>query len=190
MHRAALTCGHRAAIDQLQRGVKLVGEIFRPTAIVSQRCDRGEHVLVAALAAEGALHAPDRNQRPGRHAVALLDRSEQRRVPLLHAAAARHDRRRAALDHELIERELETVQAAIGIDGGLRIVRRHQRRDPVRADALGAGFPGELLLPGLEAGGAELPHWAASARGIEQASMAMVRRVAVVSALLIGKFLG
>ena len=154
MHRAALTSAQRATVDQFQRSIKLVCEIIRPPAIVSERCDGGEHVLIAALAAEGALHAPDRNQWPRRHAIALLDRSEQRGVPLLHAAAARHDRSRAALDHELIERELETMQAAIGVDSRLRVVRRQQGRDTGRADALRPRLLGERILPGLESGGA------------------------------------
>src|SRR6185437_1553404 len=61
----------------------LVGKICRTAAIIGERCDRGEHVLIAALAAEARLHPPDRDQRPRRHAVALLDRGEQRRVFLL-----------------------------------------------------------------------------------------------------------
>ena len=97
-----------AAIDQLQRRIELLGEIFRAAAVVGKRRDRGQHVLVAALAAEAGLHAPDREQRPWRHAVALLDRREQRALRLLQRAAARDDGRGAALGEELIEREAES----------------------------------------------------------------------------------
>src|ERR1700722_14981834 len=73
MHRAARVAREHAAIDQLQRRVKLVGEIIRPPAVIGERSDRGEHVLVAALAAKTSLHSPDREQRPWWHAIALLD---------------------------------------------------------------------------------------------------------------------
>ena len=65
MHRAAGAGGENAAIDELQRRVELFREELRTTAVVGERRDRGEHVLIAALAAEAGLHAPDRNQRPG-----------------------------------------------------------------------------------------------------------------------------
>src|SRR6476661_5475865 len=59
MHRATLTCRYRAALDELQRGIKLIGEIFRPPAVIGERCDRGEHVLVAPLAAEPAFRSEE-----------------------------------------------------------------------------------------------------------------------------------
>ena len=112
-----VTCREHAAIDQLQRRIELVGEIFRAAAVIGERCDRREHVLVAALAAEAGLHAPDRDQRPRRHAVALLDRGEQRGLRLLQRTPARDDRGGAALGEELVERQLEAALAAIGGDG-------------------------------------------------------------------------
>src|SRR4051812_3163841 len=87
MHRAALVRRERAAIDQLQRRVKMLGEIFRAPAVIGERRDRRQHVLVAALAAEPGLHPPDREQRSWRHAIALLDRSEQRALRRLERAA-------------------------------------------------------------------------------------------------------
>jgi hypothetical protein len=72
---------------------------------------------------------------------------------LLHRTSARNDRRPAPLGEKLIEREVEAALAAVGIDGRLRIVRRHQGRDGRGADALGPRLAGEFLLPGVEAGG-------------------------------------
>ena len=141
------------AIDQLQRRVKVLGEIGRPPAVIGQRRDRREHVLVAALAAKTRLHPPDREQRPRRHAVALLNGSKHRSLRLLQRTPARDDGRPAALGEKRIERERKTALAAVGVDGRLRVVRRHQGRDGRGADALGPRLAGELLLPGVEAGG-------------------------------------
>src|SRR5579859_3551270 len=161
VHGAAGGGRKHAAIDQLQRRVKLLGEIFRPPAVIGERRDRGEHVLVAALAAEAGFHSPDREQRPRRHAVALLDRSKQRALRLLQAAPARDNAGGPALGEKRFERERKTALAAIGVDGCAGIVRPHQRRDARGADALGASLLGGLLLPGLE------PAWPIAAwRGV------------------------
>jgi hypothetical protein len=147
VHGAALGRRQRAAIDQLQRRVKLVGEIFRPPAVIGECCDRGEHVLIAALAAETRLHAPDGDERPGRHAVALPNGFEHCRLRLLQRAAARDDGGSAALGEKLIERERKTPLTAIGRDRRARVIRRHQSRDARSADALGSRLTGELLFP-------------------------------------------
>ena len=130
------------------------------------------------------LHAPDREQRPRRHAVALLDRSKHRALRLLQRAAARDDGRRAPLGEKLIERQLKAALAAVGIDGRLRVVRRHQGRDGRGADALGPRFAGELLLPGFKTGGGAAALGGVGL-GVKQASMARVRRMAVASCLLL-----
>jgi len=88
---------------------------------------------------------------PRRHAVALLDRCEQRALRSFKRAAARDDGRGAPFGEELIERETKTMLAAIGADGRARIMRLHQGGDRGGADALSPGLAGELLLPGFEA---------------------------------------
>ena len=92
------------------------------------------------LAAEAGLHAPDRKQRPGRHAVSLLDVGEHRRLRLPELPTFGDDRRRAALDQELIERKAEAALPAIGVDGRLRVGRPHQRGEAGAADAFCPGF--------------------------------------------------
>ena len=126
VHGAARAWRKRAAIDQLQRRIKLFGEIVGTPTVVGERRNRGEHVLVAALASETCLHAPDGDERTRRHAIALLKRCKQRGVGLLHCAPARDDARCAPLGKELIERQTKTSLAAIGGDGRRRIIRRHQ----------------------------------------------------------------
>jgi hypothetical protein len=161
MHRAALARRERAAIDQLQRRVEVFGEIGRAPAVIGERRDRGEHVLIAALAAEPGLHSPDGEQRPRRYAVAALNGSKQRALRCLELPPFRNDGRSSPLGEKLVKREIETALAAVGIDGRLRVVRRHQGLDGRGTDALGPRLAGELLLPGRIAGGR-----AAALRGV------------------------
>src|SRR5205823_8024344 len=107
------------------RGVELVRKILRPPAIVGERCNRREHVLISALSAKSRLHSPDRDQRPRWHAIALLDRCEQSALRLLQCASARDDGRSTALDEKLFERQTKTSLAAIGGDGCARVARSH-----------------------------------------------------------------
>jgi hypothetical protein len=153
MHGAARGRRQRAAIDQLQRRVKVLGKIGRPPAVVSQRRDRREHVLIAALAAKARLHSPDGDERARRHAVALLNGSKQRCLRLLQRTSARDDGRSTALGEKLIEREVKTSLAAIGGDGRAGVVRCHQGRDGRGADAFCSRLAGELALPGAKTGG-------------------------------------
>ena len=69
---------------------------------------------IAALASKAGLHAPYRDQRPRRHAIALLDRCKQRSLRLLERTAAGDDGRGAALGEELVERQAKTALATIG----------------------------------------------------------------------------
>ena len=82
-------------------------------------------------------------------------------------APLRDDGRSPALGEKLIEREIETALAAVGIDGRLRVVRRHQGLDGAGADALGPRLAGEFLLPGGKAGGRAAALGAAWAWGVE-----------------------
>src|SRR5690349_9536969 len=100
MHGAARLRRDRAAVDELQRRVELLGEVFRTAAIIGEGGDGGDGVLVAGDRAEGRLHAPNGDERPGGHAVALLDGGEEPSVLRLLAPALGNDGRGAALLHE------------------------------------------------------------------------------------------
>src|ERR1700687_3987329 len=153
VHGAVRRRREGTAIDQLQRRIKLLGEVLRAAAIVGERRDRREHVLISALASKTRLHPPDGDERARRHAVALLNGSKQRSLRLLQCASTRDDRRGAALGEKLVERQAKTSLAAVGGDGRAGIVRRHQGRDGRGADAFRPRFACELALPGVEPGG-------------------------------------
>src|SRR5262249_12337832 len=130
----------------------------------------GQRILVAVLTAEGRLHAPDRDQRPGRHAIALLDARKQRALALLQRTAARHDGGSAALGQKLIERQFETSLAPVRRNRCARIVRRRHGGEAGRADARRARLAGELLLPALEAARAVAARRGARCAGAEERS--------------------
>ena len=94
-----------------------------------------QSVLIALHGAETCLHAPNGQQRSRRDAIALLDRGEQRRMGLLERAPARDDDRAAAFGHELVERQMEALLAAVGANRRAVIIRRHQRGDARAANA-------------------------------------------------------
>src|SRR6516165_4486477 len=146
-------------MDQLQSCIKLVREIFRSAAVVSERRDGRQHVLIAALTSETRLHAPYRNQRPWRDAVALLDGCEECGLRLLERAAARNDGRGSTLGEKLIKRQTEASLTAVGGDRSRRIVRLHQGSGRRSANAL---RPRLLLNSLFQASkpAAELPHCA------------------------------
>ncbi|MCY1310355.1 hypothetical protein D9M70_605360 [compost metagenome] len=73
-------------------------------------------MLFAHEAAKACFHAPDSDQRAGGHAEAAFNAGEERRILLLHLLAAGNDRLTAALLHELVERQLEALLAAVGAD--------------------------------------------------------------------------
>ncbi len=150
MHGAARVGAENAAIDQRERRIKLIGEIFGPAAVISERGDRRQRVLIAGDGAKSGFHPPDGDQRPGRHAVALLDRGEQRGIRRLHLPAPGDNGGGATLGHELIERQFEALLAAVGPDGAGRIGRGHQGGDGPLPDPLGLGLLGEDPLPVLE----------------------------------------
>src|SRR5690606_23812434 len=121
MHRAYRLRAEVALIDELESGIELAGEVFGTAAVIGQRCDSRQRVLLAEIGAEAGFHAPDGDQRAGRNAITLLDRREESGVLLLLGAAALDDGVRAALLHEVFKGELEALLIAVGIDGGLRI---------------------------------------------------------------------
>src|SRR5262245_40764289 len=150
MHGATCRAAEDAAIDELERRIKLVGEVFGPAAVIGEGGDRGNRRLVAHEAAEAGLHSPDGDEGAGRNAKPLLDRGEQARIGRSHALAPGGDGRAASLRHELIEAQLEAFLAAVGPDGSDRIFGRHERGDGVAPEAVAGGLAGEDLLPALE----------------------------------------
>ncbi len=108
-------------------------------------------MLVAVHVAEAGLHAPDRDQRSRRNAIALLDLREHGGLRDLEFASARYDGRSAALGEKLLEGQTEAMLPAIGADRGGGIVGAHQSVDAVGGDAPGARFIGKLALPGVKA---------------------------------------
>ena len=109
-------------------------------------------MLLAQEAAETGFHAPDRDDRAGRYAVAVFDRIEEGGVLRLHLLAARNDRLAATLLHELVEREFEALLATVGADR--RLVVGDIGKGLVqhgRADAAPGSFALEVLDPGVEA---------------------------------------
>jgi hypothetical protein len=89
------------------------GRKFRPTTVVGERCDGRQHVLIAALASKARLHSPDRDERPRRNAVVLLDRCGQRGLGLLQRAPAGDDGGSPAFREKLVERQTEAPLAAV-----------------------------------------------------------------------------
>ena len=66
-----------AALDEVQCRIELIGEIVGAAAVKRQRRDGRKRVFLAHEAAETGFHAPDRDDRAGRDAVAALDRIEE-----------------------------------------------------------------------------------------------------------------
>src|SRR5215472_5836929 len=152
VHGAARACREGPAIDQCQSGIKLLGEIRRPTAVIGESSHGRQSVLIPARPPETRLHSPNGQERPRWHAEALLDGREECCIGLLERTAARDDGRAAALGEKLIERQTEAPLATVSRDGCSRIGGRHEGCEGGAADALSSRFISELLLPRLEAG--------------------------------------
>src|ERR1700736_4255292 len=105
VHGAACACREDPTIDQCQCCVELLGEIGRPTAVISQSSHGRQSVLIPARPPEARLHSPNGQERPRRYAEALLDGREEGRIGLLESAPARGDGRTAAFGEKLIERQ-------------------------------------------------------------------------------------
>lgn len=150
MHGAAGACRESSIVDQLERGVKLIGEILRPPAVIGERRHGGERMLIAMHRAETRFHAPNRQERARRHAIAALDRGEEGGLRMFELAPARDDGRGAALRHEGFQREMKTLLAAIRADRRGIVMGVHESVDARGADAP-ARFLGKRLFPRLEA---------------------------------------
>jgi hypothetical protein len=87
--------------------------------------------------------------------------AKQRALRRLQLPPLCDDRRSPALGEKLVERETETALAAVGVDGRLRIVRRHQRLDGAGADALWHAPRQKIPVSRWHSRPDELPHWAA-----------------------------
>src|SRR3954451_7179729 len=151
VHGAACARREGPAVDQCQSRVELLGEIGRPTAVISESSHSRQSVLISARPPEARLHSPNGQERPRRYAVALLDGDEERRIGLLECATARDDGRTAAFGEKLIERQTHAPLVTVSGDGCSRIGSRHEGCEGGSADALAPRFIGELLLPRLKA---------------------------------------
>src|SRR5690606_7241555 len=105
-------------------------------------------MLVAEEAAETGFHAPDGEERACRHAITPLDRSEKLGILLLHGLATGNDRGAATLLHELIERQLEALLAAVGANGRAVVGDTAERLfNGGRLDAVCGSLHLEILHP-------------------------------------------
>ncbi len=136
-------------VDQLERCIKLLGEIVAAAAIIGERCNSRKRVLLAEIGTEASFHTPDCKQRAGRNAIALFDCSKERCILLLHRTSALDDRVCATLLHELLEGKLEALLIAISIDRGLRIFCIGQCADCTLANTTSLRFLDRLLEPGI-----------------------------------------
>ena len=141
----------RAAINELQRRIKLLREKFRPAAIIGKGRNRRQRILIARKTAEACLHAPDGKKRAGRNAVAFFEHRKERGIAFLQRAPPRDNAGSPALCHEGIERQLETVLAPVGPDGALRIAGGHEGGNRLRLDPIGLCFGGKARFPSFEA---------------------------------------
>src|SRR5262249_21118436 len=136
-----------AALDDAQRIEQLLPEEIRPPAIIGERCDRAQNVVLAEVRPEIAFQTPESCQHRGGHAVLLLDLREERPV-LLHLVLPGGNA--AATDHaigKLQERLVEDRLAMVAPDNGrVEDHARRRRRDHPRRNAL----CGSLLLAILE----------------------------------------
>src|SRR5690606_28713517 len=114
--------------------IELVGEIFAAAAIIGERRDSRQSVLLAEIGAEAGFHTPDHEQRTGWNAITLFDRGKESCVLLLLCPATLDDGIGAALLHELFKGELEALLVAVSIDGCLRVLGIAKCVDPGFAD--------------------------------------------------------
>ena len=143
-----------AALDDAQRVEQLLAEEIRTPAVIGERRQRAEDLVVAEIGAEVALQAPEGDEHRRRHAVFLFDLGEQLGVLLDlgeavgDAAAAHHAV--GELQEGLIEHRLAVVAAHD------RRIEGHGRRgfgDHALRDALRGGFLLERVEPALVAAG-------------------------------------
>lgn len=126
MHGAARRGRKLAGANQLQGGIKLLGEVFGAAAVIGQGGHGRQRVLVSGETAEGCFHAPNGNQWACRHTIFLFNRCKERRIGSLHLAALGHDGGGTALVHEFAQAKLEGVLVAVCLDGGRGIAGVHQ----------------------------------------------------------------
>ena len=134
-----------ARVDQLQRPDGMRVKEVRAAAIIGQRHDGRNGILLAHGGAEAGFHAPDGQQDAGRHAIAALDLVEQSRVRLLQRAALGDDRGRAAALHERFDRAAESlVDGAVDLDRIRGVGGAGQSREALFLDACRLGLLGEI----------------------------------------------
>ena len=127
-----------AAVDQLERRDGMRREELRAAAIIGERHDCRNSVLLAHGGAEAGLHAPDGEQHPGGHAVGSLDLVEECCVRLLERTALGNDRGPAASSHEGVDRAAESLLGGtVGPDGPCGVFRAGKRCKALLLDAGG-----------------------------------------------------
>src|SRR4029079_9147215 len=141
-----------AAFDDAQRIEQLLAEELRPSAIIGERGDRAQNIVLAEVRAEVAFQSPESRQHRRGHAVFLLDAPEQRAV-LLHLVLPAVNA--AATDHAIGELQECLVENRLAViapdDGRVEDHARRRRRDDPRRDTLRGRLLLEILEPALVA---------------------------------------
>src|SRR6185503_9394171 len=119
----------KATIKELQRCVKLLGEVLGSAAVIGKGSDCRERVLVAHESAKACLHPPDGDQGSGGYTKGVLDRGKKRSIGGLKRFALRGNCSGTTFCHEGVKRQREALLAAVSRDGPQRITRAHQRRN-------------------------------------------------------------
>ena len=141
-----------AAFDDAQRVEQLLAEEIGPPAVIGERRERAENIVVAEIGAEVAFQAPEGGEHRRRHAVFLLDLREQRRVLLDLGEAVGNARAAHHPVGELQKGLVEHRLAVIAADD--RLVECHagrRSRNDAGRDALRGCVLLEVLEPALVA---------------------------------------
>ena len=80
VHRAAGGGIENATINELQRRIKVVGEVLGSAAVIGKGSDCRKGVLVAQESAKACLHPPDGDQGSCGDTKGVLDRDKKRSI--------------------------------------------------------------------------------------------------------------
>ena len=117
-----------AAVDDLQRGDRLLLEHLRAAAIIRQRHQRRQRMQLAEFGAKTALQPPERGDHGRRHAIFLLGAVERRRVHLDARLRIPGSALGRPVAREFVEHRAEHALAAVAVDDALVV------------DEVGCGF--------------------------------------------------
>ena len=145
--------GEIAAPQDAQGVDKLLAEIFGAAAVIGERRDGAEDVVLAGIGAEVAFEAPERDENRRRNAVLLLDLGENRRMTLHHDLRVLHAMTGDHTVGELQEALLKHLLIAVALDDlGRELHVGNGRIHHGGADALRDRVLAEVLHPAFEAG--------------------------------------